>query len=97
VRINLDRWQIYAVILWGLTHGGGGFTIFPGGTGGPVDPEPFKAWRAMSPVVRDLYLSTLIGEVSRQLGNTGGKAEIQAAAWRLRKTLESELEREQKK
>jgi FG-GAP repeat len=88
---DVDKWKIYAVILFGLTAGGGGVIVLPGGGGGPVDPEPFRAWISMSPAKRDVYLALMIRDIASLIDDKEAKTEVQKAATSLRKRAAAKL------
>jgi hypothetical protein len=89
--IDIDKWAIYATILFGLVGGGGGVIVLPGGGGGPVDPEPFRQWMNMSAAKRDVYLALMVGDLAGLIDDAEGKQEVKKIAMSLRRKAAQKL------
>jgi hypothetical protein len=89
--IDVDKWAIYATILFGLSRGGGGVIVLPGGGGGPVDPEPFRQWTNMSAAKRDVYLALMITDLAGLIDDAEGKQEVKKIATSLRRKAAQKL------
>ena len=89
--IDVDKWAIYAVILFGIIGDGGGVIVLPGGGGGPIDPEPYRQWITMTPAKRDVYLSLMIRDMASLVDDERARKQIKDAATALRKLAVEKL------
>jgi hypothetical protein len=94
--IDPGKYRICAEILFGLIGGGSGVIWLPGTGPVPVDPEPFKAWSALSPAKRDVLVGLAISEMANLVYDGASREEVQTAGLRLLKRAADQIRVPQK-
>ena len=89
--IDVDKWQIYAIILFGIMGGGGGKIFLPGSGPVPVDPEPFRVWMNLSPSKRDVYIGLMLRDIANLIDDEEGKQQVKKVGTSLRRKAAQKL------
>jgi hypothetical protein len=94
-QIDPDRFTLLAKLLIGVAEGGKGWIWVPGEGPIPIDPEPFKFMKLLSPTERDVVIGLAVRELAAMTSDKKIRSELEAAGNRVMSDAINKLKAEQ--